>query len=50
MKYLAKTDKTGTYTLSVATTQTGTNKVSIGYSGNDKYEAYETNTIFTVTA
>ncbi|MEE3324347.1 MAG: Ig-like domain repeat protein [Methanosphaera sp.] len=48
VKYLAKTDKTGTYTLSVATTQTGTNKVSIGYSGNDKYEAYETNTTFQV--
>ena len=50
VKYLAKTDKTGTYLLSVETTQTGVNKVSIGYSGNDKYEAYETNTIFTVTA
>ncbi len=48
VKYLAKTDNTGTYVLSVQTTQTGTNKVSIGYSGNDKYEAYETNTTFTV--
>ena len=49
IKYLAKTDNTGKYTLSVQTTQTGTNKVSVGYSGNDKYEAYETNTTFTVT-
>ena len=48
VKYLAKTDNTGTYTLSVQTTQIGINKVSIGYSGNDKYEAYETNTTFTV--
>ncbi len=49
VKYLVRTDKTGTYFLSVQTTQTGINKVSIGYSGNDKYEAYETNTTFTVT-
>ena len=49
MKYLARTDKTGIYSLSVRTTQTGINKVSVGYSGNDRYEAYETNTTFTVT-
>ncbi|MEE1117309.1 right-handed parallel beta-helix repeat-containing protein, partial [Methanosphaera sp.] len=50
IKYLAKTDNTGKYTLSTQANTLGTNKVTIGYSGKDKYEAYETNTTFTVTA
>ncbi len=48
VKYYAKTDKTGTYVLSVQTTVAGVNTVSIGYSGNAKYEAYETTTTFNV--
>ena len=48
VKYYAKTDKTGTYLLSVQTTVAGVNTVSIGYSGNAKYEAYETTTTFNV--
>ena len=47
-KYYAKTDSTGKYTLSVATTKEGVNNVTIGYSGSEKYNAYETNTTFTV--
>ncbi|MEE3324451.1 MAG: Ig-like domain repeat protein, partial [Methanosphaera sp.] len=47
-KYYAKTDNTGKYTLSTQANTLGTNNVTIGYSGNDKYEAYETNTTFTV--
>ena len=50
VKYLAKTDNTGKYTLSAQANTLGTNNVTIGYSGNDKYEAYETNTTFTVTS
>ncbi len=48
VKYLAKTDRTGTYLLSVQTNMPGTNNVTLGYSGNAKYEAYETATTFNV--
>ncbi|WP_461436371.1 hypothetical protein [Methanosphaera sp.] len=48
VKYYAKTDSTGKYTLSVATTKEGVNNVSIGYSGSAKYNAFETSTTFTV--
>ncbi|MEE3418838.1 MAG: Ig-like domain repeat protein, partial [Methanosphaera sp.] len=47
-KYYAKTDSTGKYTLSVATTKEGVNNVTIGYSGSAKYNAFETSTTFTV--
>uniref|UniRef100_UPI0025E09759 Ig-like domain-containing protein n=1 Tax=Methanosphaera sp. TaxID=2666342 RepID=UPI0025E09759 len=48
VKYYAKTDSTGKYTLSVATTKEGVNNVTIGYSGSAKYNAFETSTTFTV--
>ena len=47
-KYLARTDKTGTYTLTQQATTLGTNNITIGYSGNDKLNPYETNTTFNV--
>ena len=45
-KYYARTDSTGTYTISVAVTAVGINNVSVGYGGSDKYNAYESNTTF----
>ena len=48
MKYLAKTDKNGKYNLSVLVTKVGVNNLSVGYSGNTKYNAYEVNSTFTV--
>ena len=48
VKYYAKTDSIGKYTLPVATTKEGVNNVSIGYSGSAKYNAFETSTTFTV--
>ena len=48
VKYYAKTDSTGTYTLSVATNKVGTNNVTLAYTGNAKYNAYEINTTFNV--
>ena len=47
-KYYAKTDKTGAFTLSAKVTATGENEVTIGYSGNANYNAYETTTTFNV--
>lgn len=47
-KHYAKTDITGKYILSVATTKEGINNVTIGYSGSDRYITYETSTTFTV--
>lgn len=47
-KYYAKTDKTGAFTLSAKVTVTGENEVTIGYSGNTNYNAYETTTMFNV--
>ena len=49
VKYYAKTDRTGSYILSVKTSKVGVNTVTLGYSGNAKYEAYETSTTFNVT-
>ena len=48
VKYLARTDKTGTYTLTYQTKTTGTNNITVGYGGNAKYNAYETSTTFQV--
>ena len=48
VKYYAKTDSTGKYSLSVLVTKVGTNNLSVGYSGNTKYNAYEVNSTFTV--
>ena len=47
-KYSARTDSKGTYTLSVATTTEGVNNVTLAYIGGAKYNAFETNTTFTV--
>ncbi|MEE3324558.1 MAG: hypothetical protein VZR33_04415 [Methanosphaera sp.] len=48
IKYYAKTDTTGTYNFTYETNTLGTNNLTIGYSGNDKYNPYETNTTFNV--
>ena len=48
VKYYAKTDSTGKYSLSVLVTKVGVNNLSVGYSGNTKYNAYEVNSTFTV--
>ena len=48
VKYYAKTDSTGKYSLSVRVTKVGVNNLSVGYSGNAKYNAYEVNSTFTV--
>ena len=45
-KFLAKTDKTGTYTLSVKVNALGENNVTVGYAGNDNYNSYEDTTTF----
>ncbi|WP_292475299.1 carboxypeptidase-like regulatory domain-containing protein, partial [Methanosphaera sp.] len=50
VKYYAKTDSTGKYTFTQQFSTTGTYNVTIGYSGNAKYNPYETNTTFKVTA
>ena len=47
-KYYAKTDKTGAYTLSAKVTSVGENNVTVGYSGNTNYNAYETTATFNV--
>ena len=47
-KYYAKTDKNGLFALSTKVTTIGENEVTIGYSGNANYNAYETNTTFNV--
>ena len=49
-KYLARTDKTGTYTLDAPVTVVGENTVSVGYAGNDNYNSYEDITTFNVEA
>ncbi|MEE1117507.1 Ig-like domain-containing protein, partial [Methanosphaera sp.] len=48
VKYLAKTDKNGKYNLSVLVTKVGVNNLSVGYSGNAKYNPYEVNSTFNV--
>ena len=48
IKYLSRTDKNGFYNFSVKVTNIGTNNVSVGYGGNDKYNSYEANTTFNV--
>lgn len=45
-KFYAKTDNKGFYSLINRVTAVGINNVSIGYSGNDKYNSYEVNTTF----
>ncbi len=50
VKYVARTDSTGTYTLTYTTTKVGVNNVTVGYSGSAKYNAYETSTTFKVTS
>lgn len=45
-KFYAKTDNKGFYSLITRVTAAGINNVSIGYSGNDKYNSYEVNTTF----
>ena len=45
-KFLAKTDKTGTYTLSVKVNAVGENNVTVAYAGNDNYNSYEDTTTF----
>ena len=48
-KYLARTDKTGTYTLNVKVTNIGENTVKVGYGGNTYYNDYETSMVFNAT-
>ncbi|MEE3324460.1 MAG: right-handed parallel beta-helix repeat-containing protein [Methanosphaera sp.] len=48
VKYYAKTDKNGFYTASILVTKVGVNNLSVGYSGNAKYNSYEVNSTFTV--
>ena len=48
VKYFARTDKTGAYTLSTKVTSAGVNNVSIGYAGNNNYNTFEANTTFNV--
>ena len=48
VKYFAKTDKTGKYTLSVLVTKVGVNNLTAGYAGNTKYNEYNINTTFNV--
>ncbi|MEE1118160.1 MAG: Ig-like domain repeat protein, partial [Methanosphaera sp.] len=45
-KFLAKTDNTGTYTLSVKVNAVGENNVTVAYAGNDNYNSYEDTTTF----
>lgn len=49
-KYYARTDSTGTYTFTTTVTSAGMNNVTVGYSGNDKYNSYEDVTTFNVEA
>ncbi|MEE3324456.1 MAG: Ig-like domain repeat protein [Methanosphaera sp.] len=49
-KYYARTDSTGTYTFTTTVTSAGMNNVTVGYSGNDKYNSYEYVTTFNVEA
>ena len=49
-KYYARTDSTGTYTFTTTVTSAGMNNVTVGYSGNDKYNSYEDVTTFYVGA
>jgi uncharacterized coiled-coil protein SlyX/nitrogen fixation protein FixH len=49
-QYKARTDTTGAFTLSVATTTVGTNNVTFSYGGNAYYNSYETSTTFNVLA
>ncbi|MEE1117380.1 Ig-like domain-containing protein, partial [Methanosphaera sp.] len=47
-KYFSRTDTTGTYNFTNKITAVGTNNLTVGYSGNIKYNPYETNTTFNV--
>ena len=49
-KYLARTDSTGVYTFTTRVTAAGINNITVGYSGNDKYNAYEDATTFNADA
>ena len=46
--YKAKTDKTGTFTLTTTVNKVGLNNVTISYGGNNNYNSYETSTTFNV--
>ena len=47
-KYYARTDSSGAFTFTAKTIDMGINDVSIGYSGNENYNSYETTTTFNV--
>ena len=49
-KYLAKTDSTGAYTLTTLVTKDGINNITVGYTGNDKLNAYEDTITFNAEA
>jgi uncharacterized coiled-coil protein SlyX len=49
-QYKARTDDTGAFNLSVATSIVGVNNVTCGYSGNAYYYSYSTNSTFNVMA
>ena len=40
-KYIARTDKTGAYSVDAKVSQVGENTVTVGYAGNTNYNAYE---------
>ncbi|MEE3440499.1 hypothetical protein, partial [Ruminococcus sp.] len=48
VKNYAKTDRNGVYSYTFVATVLGVNNISVGYSGNAKYEAYEANATFNV--
>ena len=45
-QYKARTDKTGSFTLSAQVKAAGTNNVTLSYGGNTYYNSFETNTTF----
>ena len=45
-QYKARTDKTGTYTLTAPATKIGTNTVVVGYGGSACYNSFEDSTTF----
>ena len=46
--YKAKTDSTGTFTLTTTANTVGLNNVTLSYAGNINYNSYQTNTTFNV--
>ena len=47
-QYKTKTDKQGTYTYKYKTTKSGTNKITVTFNGNKKYNKISTQKTFTV--